>query len=153
MEVRLKNAYIIHCEGYDLDERGEVACIHCSYIPETKSGQSQAGRKVKATIHYLEANHCLKAEVRLYDRLLTVADVSEEKERDFIELLNPDSLTTISEALVDPVAAQARPYDHFQFIRVGYFTLDPDATPDRLIFNRTVSLKDAWSKMAQKVRT
>lgn len=149
-EVRLKNAYIVQCTGFDKDEQGNVVAVRCTYLPDTKSGQADAKRKVKATIHYVSTKYYLDAEVRLYDRLLSVANPAEEKDRDFMELLNPDSLKILPNAKVEPVVASARPLDGFQFTRLGYFNIDPDSTEGHPVFNRTVSLKDTWGKIAGK---
>lgn len=149
-EVRLKNAYIVLCTGFDKDEQGNVVAVRCAYLPDTKSGQADAKRKVKATIHYVSTKYYLDAEVRLYDRLLSVANPAEEKDRDFMELLNPDSLKILPNAKVEPVVASARPLDGFQFTRLGYFNIDPDSTEGHPVFNRTVSLKDTWGKIAGK---
>jgi len=149
-EVRLKNAYVVVCTSCTKDSDGNITEVLCEYIPDTKSGQSASNRKVKGTIHYVTIEHSLQAEVRLYDRLLSVANPAEEKDRDFIELLNPDSLRVLSNVRVEPILKEAKPFDHFQFQRVGYFNLDPDSTPEHLVFNRTVSLKDTWGKIAEK---
>jgi glutaminyl-tRNA synthetase len=129
-----------------------VTCIHCQYIPETKSGQAEAKRKVKGTVNYVSTSHCVTAEIRLYDRLLSVPNAAEDKDHDFMELLNPDSLTVLKEAKVEPVVLEAKPLDSFQFMRVGYFNLDPDSTNNHLVFNRTVSLKDTWGKISGKMQ-
>ena len=150
-EVRLKNAYVVTCTGCAKNADGNITEVFCEYIPETKQGQSAADRKVKGTIQYVTAEHSLPAEVRLYDRLLSVANVAEEKDKDFMELLNPDSLKVLTSARVEPLLKEAKPLDHFQFQRIGYFNLDPDSTPDKLVFNRTVSLKDTWGKIADKM--
>ncbi len=144
-EVRLKSAYIVKCTGYESDENGDVSVIYCEYYPETKSGMPEANRKVKGTLHWVSASHALKAEVRLYDRLFSVENPSADP-RDFRELLNPDSLKVLTECYVEPSLLTAQSLDHFQFQRIGYFNLDPDSSPDKLIFNRTVSLKDSWAK-------
>lgn len=149
-EVRLKNAYIVRCDGFEKGADGLVTSVRCSYIPETKSGQSDAKRKVKGTINYVSTQYCITAEVRLYDRLLDVANPAEEKDRDFIDMLNPDSLKVLTNVKVEPVVADAKPLECFQFTRVGYFNVDPDSTKDHLVFNRTVSLKDTWGKIANK---
>lgn len=149
-EVRLKNAYIVRCTGYETDAEGNVTVVTCEYLPETKMGQANAKHKVKATIHYVSTTHYIDAEVRLYDRLLTVANPAEEKDRDFMDMLNPASLTVIQHAKVEPVVASAAPLDAFQFTRLGYFNVDPDSAPGHMVFNRTVSLKDTWSKIAGK---
>jgi glutaminyl-tRNA synthetase len=149
-EVRLKNAYIVRCTGFDKDEQGNVVAVRCEYLPETKTGQANAKYKVKGTIHYVSTKHCLTAEVRLYDRLLNVANPAEEKDLDFMDLLNPDSLKVLNNVKVEPVVASAKPLDSFQFTRLGYFNIDSDTTEGRLVFNRTVSLKDTWGKIASK---
>ncbi len=151
-EVRLKNAYIIRCTSFDKDQDGKVSTVYCEYVPETKSGQADAKRKVKATINYVDVNHCVDAEVRLYDRLLTVSNPAEEKDRDFIDMLNPDSLKVLTNVKIEPIVKEAKALDSFQFMRVGYFNVDPDSTPEKIIFNRTVTLKDTWAKIAQKGR-
>jgi len=150
-EVRLKNAYIVQCSSCSKDANGNIEEIYCEYIPETKSGQANSNRKVKGTIHYVTTEHCLTAEVRLYDRLLTVANPADEKDRDFLDMLNPNSLKVLSNVRIESIVKDAKPLDHFQFQRVGYFNLDPDSTPDHLVFNRTVSLKDTWGKIAEKL--
>jgi glutaminyl-tRNA synthetase len=149
-EVRLKNAYIIRCTGFDKDENGNVVAVRCEYLPETKTGEANAKHKVKGTIHYVSTTHCVTAEVRLYDRLLNVSNPAEEKDRDFMEMLNPDSLSVLSNVKVEPVVADAKPLTSFQFTRLGYFNVDPDTTEGHLVFNRTVSLKDSWGKIAGK---
>jgi glutaminyl-tRNA synthetase len=146
-EVRLKNAYVVLCTSFLKDAEGKVQEIYCEYIPDTKSGQVNTSRKVKGTIHYVTAEHSLPAEVRLYDRLLSVSNPADEKDRDFMELLNPDSLKVLSNARVEPLLKDAKPFEHFQFQRVGYFNIDPDSTPEHLVFNRTVSLKETWGKI------
>jgi len=150
-EVRLKNAYIVQCSSCSKDANGNIEEIYCEYIPETKSGQANSNRKVKGTIHYVTTEHCLTAEVRLYDRLLTVANPADEKDRDFLDMLNPNSLKVLNNVRIESIVKDAKPLDHFQFQRVGYFNLDPDSTPDHLVFNRTVSLKDTWGKIAEKL--
>jgi len=150
-EVRLKNAYVVLCTSCKKDAEGNMEEIYCEYIPETKSGQANSNRKVKGTIHYVTTEHCLQAEVRLYDRLLNVSNPAEEKDRDFLDMLNPDSLKVLNDVKVEAILKEAKPLDHFQFQRVGYFNLDPDSTPDHLVFNRTVSLKDTWGKIAEKL--
>jgi glutaminyl-tRNA synthetase len=148
-EVRLKSAYIVKCTGCEKDEKGNVTTVFAEYDPLTKSGMPDANRKVKGTLHWVSAAHALKAEVRLYDRLFSVENPSVD-ERDFRELLNPDSLKVLTECYVEPSLADAKPLDHFQFQRVGYFNVDPDAANGKLIFNRTVSLKDSWVKEMNK---
>ena len=145
-EVRLRCAYIVRCTGCKKNEAGEVTEVYAEYDPQTKTGMPESNRRVKGTIHWVSTSHALQAEVRLYDRLFTVENPMEEKDRDFLELLNPNSLEVLTDCYVEEDLATARPYDHFQFQRVGYFNLDPDSRDGRLIFNRTVSLRDTWSK-------
>ncbi len=145
-EVRLKNAYIVMCTGCKKNEKGEIEEIYAEYDPQSKSGLDGANRKVKGTLHWLSADHCLPAEVRLYDRLFSVENPSAD-ERDFRELLNPESLTVLKNCYVEKFLAEKKPGDFLQFQRIGYFTLDPDTTADNLVFNRTVGLKDNWAKI------
>lgn len=149
-EVRLKNAYIVKCTGVKKNDAGEIVETYAEYDPLTRTGMPESNRKVKGTLHWVSAEHSLPAEVRLYDRLFMVENPSEEKEKDFHELLNPDSLTILKNCRVEMELQQAKPYDHFQFQRLGYFNLDPDSTEGHLVFNRTVSLKDSWSKVKDK---
>lgn len=145
-EVRLKNAYIIMCTGCKKNENGEIEEIYAEYDENSKSGMEGANRKVKGTLHWLSANHCLPAEVRLYDRLFNVENPSAD-ERDFRELLNPESLTVLNNCYVEKYLTEKRPGDFLQFQRIGYFTPDLDSTPEKLVFNRTVGLKDTWAKI------
>lgn len=149
-EVRLKSSYIVKCTGCKKDENGEVTEVYAEYDPMTKSGMPDSNRKIKGTLHWVSVEHSLPAEVRLYDRLFTVENPGEEKDKNFLELLNPDSLTVLTNCRVEAELAQAKPYDNFQFQRLGYFNLDPDSKKDTLIFNRTVSLKDTWTKVKDK---
>ena len=144
-EVRLKSAYIVKCTGCKKDEEGNVVEVYCEYDPESKSGMPGSDRKVKGTLHWLSCAHCVPAEVRLYDRLFSVENPSID-ERDFRELLNPDSLKVLTNCYVEKFAATMKPLDYLQFQRTGYFTMDQDSTSEHLIFNRTVGLKDTWSK-------
>ena len=144
-EVRLKNAYIIKCTGIKKDAEGNVEEIFCEYDANTKSGMPDANRKVKATLHWLSRNHCLPAEVRLYDRLFMVENPSAD-ERDFRDLLNPNSLEVKTGCYVEKYLTEFKPLDYLQFQRLGYFTPDKDSTPDHIIFNRTVGLRDNWAK-------
>lgn len=144
-EVRLKNAYIIKCTGIKKDAEGNVEEIFCEYDANTKSGMPDANRKVKATLHWLSRNHCLPAEVRLYDRLFMVENPSAD-ERDFRDLLNPNSLEVKTGCYVEKYLTEFKPLDYLQFQRLGYFTPDKDSTPDHMIFNRTVGLRDNWAK-------
>ena len=145
-EVRLKNAYIVMCTGCRKNEAGEVEEIFAEYDPESKSGKEGANRKVKGTLHWVSADHCEKAEVRIYDRLFNVEDPSSD-ERDFRELLNPESLRVLDCCYVEPYAAERKPGEYLQFQRIGYFMADLDSTRDHLVFNKTVSLKDTWAKI------
>ena len=145
-EVRLKNAYIVMCTGCKKNADGEVEEIYAEYDPESKSGKEGANRKVKGTLHWVSADHCEKAEVRIYDRLFNVEDPSSD-ERDFRELLNPESLRVLDTCYVEPYAAERKPGEYLQFQRIGYFMADLDSTPEHLVFNKTVSLKDTWAKI------
>ena len=150
MKVRLKSAYIVECKDFKKDANGKVTEVHCEYIPESKSGQDTSGINVKGTIHWISAPHALEAEVRLYDRLFKVEDPSSE-EGDFKSYINPNSLAIIPAAKIEASLKNAHSGEHFQFIRKGYFTLDSKySKPDKLVFNRTVTLKDTWSKEAKK---
>lgn len=150
-EVRLKNAYIVKCTGCKKSADGTIEEVYAEYLPTTKSGMPDSNRKVKSTIHWVSVGHSLPAEVRLYDRLFLIENPAEEKEKELKDLLNPDSLKVLKNCRVEEVLAHAKSYDHFQFQRIGYFNLDPDSTDGRLIFNRTVSLKDSWTKIKDKV--
>lgn len=145
-EVRLKNAYIVKCTGFTKDSEGNIIEIQAEYDPESKSGMSGANRKVKGTLHWLSTDHCKKAEVRIYDRLFNIENPSAD-ERDFRELLNPDSLQIIKKCYVEDFAAQRKPGEYLQFQRIGYFMADIDSTSEHLIFNKTVGLKDTWAKI------
>lgn len=145
-EVRLKNAYIVKCTGCKKNADGEVEEIYCEYDPMTKSGMPESNRKVKGTLHWLSCAHCLPAEIRLYDRLFNVENPSAE-EADFRELLNPDSLKVLTNCYVEKYLANCKPLDYLQFQRIGYFTMDKESTKEKMVFNRTVSLKDTWSKI------
>ena len=142
-EVRLKGAYFVKCVGYDTDENGEVTCVHCTYDPESRGGNSPDGRKVKGTIHWVNAADCKKAEVRLYDRLFNVPNPSDESNGDFTNNLNPDSLI-ISECLLEGGLNDLKAGDTFQFMRQGYFCVDKDSTDEKIVLNRTVQLNSSW---------
>ena len=144
-EVRLKGAYIIKCEDYKKDESGNVTEIYCTYDSETKSG-SGATRKVKGTLHWVSAQKAIDAEVRVYDRLFLDEDPDGHKEKSFKDFLNPESLTELKNCKLEPSLKSAKAGDKFQFQRLGYFCVDPDSTDERLIFNRTVPLRDSWTK-------
>jgi len=150
-EVRLKGAYIIKCTDVLKDEStGEIKEIICTYDPDTKSGGPAAGRKVKGTLHWVSAAHAIDAEVRLYDRLFNHEDPSGQKDHDFKDFLNPDSLKILKGCKIEPSLAAAQPLDRFQFQRTGYFCVDKDSQPGNIIFNRTVPLRDTWGKMSNK---
>jgi glutaminyl-tRNA synthetase len=150
-EVRLKGAYIIKCDEVIKDTEGNITELHCSYDPETLSGMPGANRKVKGTLHWVSAAHATDAEVRLYDRLFDVENPAAETERDFREMLNPESLKVVTGAKLEPFVMQhAERGAKFQFQRVGYFTPDYDSTPEHPIFNRTIALKDTWEKVQKK---
>jgi len=150
-EVRLKNAYIIKCEGFIRDEKtGEIKEVHCTYDPESKSGRPGSKRKVKGTLHWVSADHALKAEVRLYCHLLLDQNEGTEEQeegKDFVKQLNANSLEVVTDCLVEPSLAGAAPGSRYQFMRKGYFCVDPDSTPDKLTFNRIVSLRDTWDRI------
>ena len=145
-EVRLKNAYIVMCTGCKKNDQGEVEEIYAEYDPESKSGKEGANRKVKGTLHWVSADHCERAEVRVYDRLFNVEDPSAD-ERDFRELLNPESLRVLDTCYVEPYAAERQPGEYLQFQRIGYFMADIESTREHLVFNKTASLKDTWAKV------
>jgi glutaminyl-tRNA synthetase len=143
-EVRLRGTYFIKCERVVKDADGNITELRCTH------GAAPDGRKVKATIHWVSAAHAVEAEVRLYDRLFTVANPADDKEgRDYKEFLNPDSLQVLTSCKVEPSLAEAMPGDRFQFERLGYFAVDPDSTPARLVFDRTVTLRDTWARIEQ----
>ncbi len=147
-EVRLRYAYFVTCTDVVKDADGNVVELHCTYDPATRGGDAPDGRKVKATLHWVSARHALKAEVRLYDNLFTKENPDEVEEgQDFTANLSPNSLETLPECYVEPSLAQANSLDRFQFERLGYFCVDPDSTPEALIFNRTVGLRDTWAKI------
>lgn len=147
-EVRLKNAYIIKCTGCTKDADGNIVEIQAEYDPTSKSGMEGANRKVKGTLHWVSADHCQEAEVRIYDRLFNVENPSAD-ERDFRELLNPESLKVLKHCYVENYLKEKQPGDYLQFQRIGYFILDTTSTPDHLVFNKTVGLKDTWAKMVK----
>ena len=147
--VRLKSAYIVQCDSFVKDSNGNITEIHCSYFPQTKSGQDDGSISVKGTIHWVSAAHAAEAEVRLYDRLFTMENPM-DAEGDFKDTINPNSLEVIHNAYIEPSLLNAKLDDHYQFIRKGYFCLDKDSAENKLVFNRTVTLKDAWAKEAKK---
>ena len=156
-EVRLKNAYIVKCTGCEKDEAGNITTVYAEYDPETKTGMPGSNRKVKGTLHWVSCDHCIKAEVRLYDRLWRVENPRDEmaairKEQGcealdaMKQMINEESLKVLTECYVEKYLADAKPYDYLQFQRIGYFNVDKDSTADHLVFNRTVTLKDTWAK-------
>lgn len=147
--VRLKGAYIIKCDGFEKDAAGNITEVHCTYFPESKSGQDTSGLKAKGVMHWVSIPHAKTAEVRLYDRLFTVEDPSSE-DGDFKDYINPNSLEVVKEAYIEPALAKADADTRYQFLRKGYFCLDKDSTPEHLVFNRTVTLKDGWAKAQKK---
>jgi glutaminyl-tRNA synthetase len=147
--VRLKSAYIIKCDDFVKDADGNITELHCTYIPESKSGSDTSGINVKGTLHWVSAPHAVHAEVRLYDRLFRVEDPSSE-EGDFKDYINPHSLDVVETVYAEPALAHSKFEDRYQFLRKGYFCLDKDTSEDKLIFNRTVTLKDTWAKEVKK---
>jgi len=150
-EVRLRYAYFITCTDVIKDENGEIAELHCTYDPETRGGDAPDGRRVKATMHWVSAKHALDAEIRLYDHLFTKENPEDvEDGQDFTANLNPDSLKVLTGCKIEPSVKNTKPLDRFQFERIGYFCTDTDSTPDKLIFNRTVGLRDTWAKVQKQ---
>ncbi|MDX9909419.1 MAG: glutamine--tRNA ligase/YqeY domain fusion protein [Mariniphaga sp.] len=145
-EVRLRYAYFITCNEVIKNEKGEITALHCTYDPQSRGGNSPDGRKVKATMHWVSAKHAVKSEVRMYDRLFSVEDPLGQKDVDYKEFLNTDSLKVLPECFLEPFVKNAKPLDHFQFERLGYFNVDYDSTPEKPVFNRTVPLRDSYSK-------
>jgi glutaminyl-tRNA synthetase len=150
LEVRLKSAYIIKCEDFKKDANGNITEIYCTYDPETRSGMAQSERKVKGTLHWVSARHCIDAEVRLYDRLFSDPEPDGHKDVDFKSFLNPDSLSVLRNCKVEPWLKNSKGLDKFQFQRIGYFCTDLESTPENPVFNKTVGLKDSWAKAAAK---
>jgi glutaminyl-tRNA synthetase len=150
-EVRLKHAYYVTCVDVVKDEQtGEVIELHCTYDPDTRGGWSEDGRKVRGTLHWVSADHALDAETRLYDHLFVKDNPNEVEEgSDFTANLNPDSLEVLTSCRVEPSLAGAAPGSRYQFLRQGYFCVDPDSTDETLVFNRTVPLRDTWSKIGK----
>ncbi|MCY4652940.1 MAG: glutamine--tRNA ligase, partial [Dehalococcoidia bacterium] len=154
-EVRLRYGYFIKCEEVIKDESGEVVELRCTYDPETRGGSAPDGRRVRATLHWVSAEHALDAEVRLYDHLFTRWNPDEDDEdgADWLSFLNPESLVTVSDAKLEPGLAEAIPGSRFQFERQGYFCVDTrDSTPERIVFNRTTTLRDTWARVQQRGR-
>jgi glutaminyl-tRNA synthetase len=150
-EVRLRSAYFIMCTDVVKDDRGDIVELRCTYDPATRGGDAPDGRKVKATLHWVSAAHAVPVEVRLYDRLFSVEDPDNAPEgKTFLDYLNPASLEVLNDAQAEPSVAGAAPGTRVQFERLGYFCVDTDSNAEALVFNRTVSLRDAWAKIAQK---
>jgi glutaminyl-tRNA synthetase len=150
-EVRLRYGYFITCTSVVKNQKGEVVEVHCTYDPATRGGNASDGRKVKATIHWVSAQHAVDAEVRIYENLFTkenLADVEEGK--DVLDYLNPNSLEAIADAKLEPSLAHADAGSRYQFERLGYFCVDPDSTLAKPVFNRTIALKDTWAKVEKK---
>ncbi|HEY1239491.1 MAG TPA: glutamine--tRNA ligase/YqeY domain fusion protein [Bryobacteraceae bacterium] len=151
-EVRLRYGYFITCTGVVKNESGEIIEVHCTYDPATRGGNAPDGRKVKSTIHWVSAEHAADAEVRLYDNLFSTPNPNEETEgKDFTANLNPKSLELLTHAKLEPCLAAAKPFDRFQFERLGYFCMDPDSAPGKPVFSRTVALRDTWAKIEKRL--
>jgi glutaminyl-tRNA synthetase len=152
-EVRLRYAYFIKCVDVIKDEKGKVVELHCTYDPKTRGGDAPDGRKVKATLHWVSADHALKAKVRLYDRLFTKANPNEVEEgKDFTSNVNSESLDVLTSCQIEPSLKDAVPGNRYQFERLGYFCVDPDSSKNLLVFNRTVSLRDTWAKIEKRLK-
>lgn len=150
VEVRLRYAYFVTCTNVVKDANGEITEIHCTYDPASRGGNSPDGRKVKSTIHWVSASENIEAEVRMYDRLFSDEEPDSHKDIDFKEFMNKESLQILLKCYIEPFVKDAKALDHFQFERLGYFNIDPDTTPEKLVFNRTVQLKDTWAKVQCK---
>jgi glutaminyl-tRNA synthetase len=150
-EVRFRYAYLVTCREA-VKENGKVVELRCTVDPETKGGNAPNGRKVKSTLHWVSAGHALDAEVRLYDKLFTMRDPAGQKEGDFKDYLNPNSLEVLTSCKVEPAVRNLQPFDRFQFERLGYFCVDPDTTPENLVLNRTVGLRDTWAKIQKQLK-
>ncbi len=150
-EVRLRYAYIVTCTGCVKDEKGEITEIHCTYDPETRGGSAPDGRRIKGTIHWVSAKHAVKAKVRLYDRLFVTPSPDSGK-GNFQDSINPDSVETREECYLEPSLSSAAPGERFQFERLGYFCVDLDSTPENMVFNRTVPLRDSWAKIEKNMK-
>lgn len=145
-EVRLKSAYIVKCEDFKKDAEGNITEIYCTYDPETRSGMPQSDRRVKGTLHWVSAKHAIDAEIHLYDRLFMDEEPDGHKDKDFKEFINPESFKILKNCKLEPELANVKPLDSFQFQRLGYFVVDKNSTAEKIIFNRTVELRDNWSK-------
>ena len=151
-EVRLRYAYFITCTDVIKDDDGEIIELRCTYDPATRGGSAPDGRRVKATLHWVSAQHAIEAEARLYDTLFTVEHPDSDRDTDFTEFINPDSLKVVDPIYVEPHLRKARAGDRFQFERLAYFVVDEDSTAEKLVFNRTVTLRDQWTKAQKKAR-
>ncbi len=150
-EVRLRYGYLVTCTGVVKNDAGEVIEVHCKYDPATKGGNTPDGRKVKSTIHWVSAAHAFDAEVRLYDNLFLKEDPNDaEPGKDWTDNLNPSSLEVLTNCKMEPSLRDAKPGDRMQFERLGYFCVDPDTTPEKMVFNRTIGLRDTWAKIEKK---
>ena len=150
-EVRLRYAYFITCNEVVKDDAGNITELHCTYDPETRGGDAPDGRRVKATLHWVSAEHALDAEVRQYDHLFTKEDAEDTEDgQDFTVNLNLDSLITLNGCKIEPSVKDTKALDRFQFERLGYFCTDADSTPEKLVFNRTVGLRDTWAKVQKQ---
>ena len=147
-EVRLKSAYFVTCTGWEADDDGNITCLHCTYDPATKGGDSPDGRKVRGTLHWVSASDCAECEIRLYDRLFNVENPAGDEAGDYLDNLNPNSLEILNGCLVEGGLKDAKCGDTFQFMRQGYFCVDPDSNEEKTVFNRTVALKDSFAKKA-----
>jgi glutaminyl-tRNA synthetase len=153
-EVRLRGGYFIKCTGVMKDEQGNVAEVHCTYDPATRSGNAPDNRKVKATIHWVSAGHAIDCEVRIYENLFLKENPGDVPEgQDFRANLNPNSLEVITHAKLEPSVKGAAPETRYQFERLGYFCVDPDSTAEKLVFNRTVALRDTWAKIEKREKS
>ena len=149
-DVRLKGAYILHCDSFEKDADGNPTVVYCTYYDNSKSGSDVSGVKAKGTLHWVSIAHAINAEVRLYDRLFMDETPDGHKDKDFMEFINPDSMEIIEKAYLEPSLKDAKAGDKFQFLRLGYFAVDTDSTDEKLIFNKTVGLRDNWAKKAKK---
>lgn len=145
-DVRLKGAYILHCDSFEKDAEGNPTVVYCTYYENSRSGEDTSGVKAKGTLHWVSIEDAITAEIRLYDRLFLDENPGGHKDKDYLEFLNPDSKTIIEKAYLEPSLANAKSGDKYQFLRIGYFAVDPDSTSEKLVFNKTVGLRDSWAK-------
>jgi glutaminyl-tRNA synthetase len=152
-EVRLKSAYLVTCTNVVKDEEGNVVEVHCTYDPETRGGEAPDGRKVKGTLHWVSAEHAIEAEVRMYDHLFLEEDPYDVEEGEsWLDNVNPSSLEVLTESKLEPTLADLKVGDRYQFMRMGYFCVDPDSTPERPVFNLSVTMRDTWAKIKKRSR-